>query len=82
MIAVTVLSTHEKENYSEVDTLSAGMGMEEQRTTGSRFSTGPAIVLYIAAAVLLLQLITANRYGYFGDEMYHMACGEPRLGLR
>ncbi|HWR14212.1 MAG TPA: glycosyltransferase family 39 protein [Terriglobales bacterium] len=42
----------------------------------SRFSSGPAIVLYIATAVLLLQLATANRYGYFGDEMYHLACGE------
>ena len=26
--------------------------------------------------MLILQLATANRYGYFGDEMYHMACGE------
>jgi dolichyl-phosphate-mannose--protein O-mannosyl transferase len=26
--------------------------------------------------VFLLELLTANRYGYFGDEMYHMACGE------
>jgi len=42
----------------------------------SRFTSGPAIVLYIATAVLILQLATANRYGYFGDEMYHMACGE------
>ncbi len=41
-----------------------------------RFSSGPAIVLYIATVVLALQLATANRYGYFGDEMYHMACGE------
>ena len=44
--------------------------------SASRFSSGPAIVLYLAAAVLVLQLATANRYGYFGDEMYHMACGE------
>ena len=42
----------------------------------SRLASGPAIVLYIAAAVLILQLATASRYGYFGDEMYHMACGE------
>ena len=33
-------------------------------------------VWYIAGAFLLFQLLTANRYGYFGDEMYHMACGE------
>jgi hypothetical protein len=30
----------------------------------------------MAGTVLLLELLTANRYGYFGDEMYHMACGE------
>ncbi len=40
------------------------------------FASGPAIVLYIAGAKLLLHLLTASRYGYFGDELYHMACGE------
>src|SRR5215475_478653 len=40
------------------------------------FATGPAIVLYITSARLLLHLLTASRYGYFGDELYHMACGE------
>lgn len=28
------------------------------------------------AAKLALHLLTASRYGYFGDELYHMACGE------
>jgi Dolichyl-phosphate-mannose-protein mannosyltransferase len=42
----------------------------------SWFASGPAIVWYIAGSVLLLHFLTANRYGYFGDEMYHMACGE------
>lgn len=42
----------------------------------SRLASGPALVWYIAGAVTLLQLLTANRYGYFGDEFYHMACGE------
>jgi hypothetical protein len=40
------------------------------------FAVGPAFVWYIAGSVTLLQLLTANRYGYFGDEMYHMGCGE------
>lgn len=40
------------------------------------FLTGPIVVWYIAGSVTLLQLLTANRYGYFGDEFYHMACGE------
>ena len=42
----------------------------------SRFTSGPAIVGYVAGALLLLHLLTASRYGYFGDEMYHLACGE------
>jgi len=34
------------------------------------------IVWAIAAAKLVVQLVFASRYGYFGDEMYHLACGE------
>jgi len=37
---------------------------------------GLALVLAIAAAKLLLHLATASRYGYFGDELYFLACGE------
>jgi 4-amino-4-deoxy-L-arabinose transferase-like glycosyltransferase len=33
-------------------------------------------VVAIAAAKLLLHLATASRYGYFGDELYFLACGE------
>jgi hypothetical protein len=40
------------------------------------FGAGLGIVLVIAAAKLLLHLATASRYGYFGDELYFMACGE------
>jgi 4-amino-4-deoxy-L-arabinose transferase-like glycosyltransferase len=42
----------------------------------SWFASGPAFVWYIAGSLTLLHLLTANRYGYFGDEFYHMACGE------
>lgn len=42
----------------------------------SRWSSGPALVAYISGALLMLHLLTASRYGYFGDEMYHLACGE------
>ncbi len=52
------------------------LSTDQQIQQKSRWTGGPAIVWYIAGAVLLLQLVTANRYGYFGDEMYHMACGE------
>jgi hypothetical protein len=40
----------------------------------SRFASGPAIVLYIAAAKLLLHLLMVARYGIFRDEMYYLAC--------
>ncbi len=41
--------------------------------TFNRFTSGPAIVLYIAAGKLALHLLTANRYGIFRDEMYYWA---------
>jgi len=39
-----------------------------------RLTTGPAIVLYIALAKLAIHLYAARFYGYFGDELYFMAC--------
>jgi hypothetical protein len=37
---------------------------------------GLGVVALVAVAKLLLHLATASRYGYFGDELYFMACGE------
>ncbi|MGO9323344.1 MAG: glycosyltransferase family 39 protein [Terracidiphilus sp.] len=48
----------------------------EEGARHSQLTSGPALVWSIAGSVTLLQLLTANRYGYFGDEFYHMACGE------
>lgn len=45
-------------------------------TASSRFTSGPALVWYIAAAKLLLHLLTAARYGIFRDEMYYLACAQ------
>jgi hypothetical protein len=42
----------------------------------SRWTTGPAIVLYIAATKLFVQLLVAGRYGIFRDELYYLACSE------
>jgi 4-amino-4-deoxy-L-arabinose transferase-like glycosyltransferase len=57
--------------------MSAGAVISHEQAEGqSWFTSGPAVVWYIAGSVILLQLLTANRYGYFGDEFYHMACGE------
>jgi Dolichyl-phosphate-mannose-protein mannosyltransferase len=40
----------------------------------NRLITGPAIVGYIALAKLAIHLYAARFYGYFGDELYFMAC--------
>jgi hypothetical protein len=42
----------------------------------SYLSSGPAIVLFVAAALLLLHLFTAERYGIFRDELYILACSQ------
>lgn len=42
----------------------------------ARWTSGPAIVLYLAGTKLLLHLLTAGRYGIFRDELYYLACAE------
>jgi hypothetical protein len=42
----------------------------------AKWTTGPAIVLCLAAVKLLLHLSTASRYGIFRDELYYLACAE------
>ncbi len=42
----------------------------------SKWTSGPAIVLYLAGAKLLIHLFTAGRYGIFRDELYYLACAE------
>ena len=42
----------------------------------SRFFSGEALLLVLAAAKLIFHLLTANRYGIFRDELYYLACGE------
>ena len=40
------------------------------------FSSGSAVVLYVAMARLLLHLFTASQYGIFRDELYNLACSQ------
>jgi hypothetical protein len=40
------------------------------------WTDGPAIVMYIAACKFILQLAVANRYSFFCDELYYIACSE------
>lgn len=45
-------------------------------TREHRYTSGPAVVLYIAAASFVFHLLVANRYGIFRDELYYLACSE------
>lgn len=45
-------------------------------SSSRRLTSGPAIVAYVAVGKLLLQLLTASRYGIFRDELYYLACSE------
>ncbi len=40
------------------------------------FVGGPAIVLYIAAALFILLIAFARHYGYFRDELYYLDCAQ------
>lgn len=42
----------------------------------SRWTSGPALVGYIAGIKLILHLASANVYGLFIDELYFLACGQ------
>ncbi|MEP6742945.1 MAG: glycosyltransferase family 39 protein [bacterium] len=44
--------------------------------SGSRWTSGPALVLYLAVAKLFFHLFTAEHYGIFRDELYYLACSE------
>src|SRR6266436_2878079 len=53
-----------------------GVHWMPQESQSSRFFSGAALVLYLAAVKLGFHLITAGRYGIFRDELYYLACGE------
>ena len=48
----------------------------QPKTSSPWYATGFAMVALIAGLRLLLHLATANRYGYFRDEMYYLACAQ------
>ncbi len=47
-----------------------------KETSGSRFTSGFALICYVGLIRVVLYLIAAPNYGYFRDEMYYLACGE------
>jgi hypothetical protein len=52
------------------------MTLSARRDLKQRLVSIPAIVVCLAAAKLLLHLLTASNYGLFVDELYFMACGQ------
>jgi Dolichyl-phosphate-mannose-protein mannosyltransferase len=49
---------------------------ETGQGSGRTAAAGSSVVRTLAAAILLLHLLTVNRYGIFRDEMYGFACAE------
>ncbi|MGH9524631.1 MAG: glycosyltransferase family 39 protein [Terriglobales bacterium] len=47
-----------------------------QPSPSSRWTSGPAIVGYIAAFTFLLHVYADKNYGYFVDELYFIACSK------
>jgi hypothetical protein len=54
------------------------MAIEDVKSSENESSSASGVkwVWLIAATKLALHLSVAWRYGYFGDELYHLACGE------
>jgi len=50
--------------------------MIPNQCSGSRLTSGIALVIYVILVRVALYLIAAPNYGYFRDELYYLACGE------
>src|SRR5512146_2972178 len=50
--------------------------MARPETGVSPFTSGTALVTYVALVRILLYAIAAPNYGYSRDELYYLACGE------
>jgi len=42
----------------------------------SPFTSGVAVVVYVALVRIILYGFAGHNYGYFRDELYYLACGE------
>lgn len=50
--------------------------MQAEAPSHARFTSGFALVCYVALIRVALYVIAAPNYGYFRDELYYLACGE------
>jgi hypothetical protein len=53
-----------------------GVTLEREWAPVTSVAMATRVLLAIAAAKLLIQLLGASHYGFFRDELYYMACGE------
>lgn len=53
----------------------ASKSKEVSRAGANRWTSGTAIVLYVAALRMILYGFVGPNYGYFRDELYYLACG-------
>src|SRR5438034_815847 len=44
--------------------------------TSSRFAIEQKLIVFFSAVTLLIHFLTNDRYGYFRDELYYIACGQ------
>jgi hypothetical protein len=49
---------------------------EAARLEPRGLASGTALVAYLAATLFLVHMALARNYGYFVDELYHLACAE------
>src|SRR5580704_3013612 len=56
--------------------LTSGSVVLPSSSVRNRFTSGFALVGYIALVRVVLYLMAASHYGYFRDELYYLACGE------
>jgi hypothetical protein len=56
--------------------LTSGSVVLPSSSVRNRFTSGFALVGYIALVRVVLYLLAASHYGYFRDELYYLACGE------
>jgi MFS family permease len=52
------------------------MTATSEATKQSPFTSGTAIILYVALVRIILYCFAGPNYGYFRDELYYLACGE------
>jgi 4-amino-4-deoxy-L-arabinose transferase-like glycosyltransferase len=54
----------------------SAVAIETETRQRSPFTSGIAIIVYVALVRMVLYFFAGPNYGYFRDELYYLACGE------